>query len=528
MTPEAKRPHASDRERAGYPGSQRASHQEGGAAESGQREHEFKFSPGPLFQLPDLSTVDGLHPDAPDMIRLQATYFDTDDFRLSRAGASLRYRNAEGWTVKLPVARDAEALTRHELHLDGEPGEPPQAAVDLVLALIRRAPLAPVARLNTVRNRVVLRDEDGATIGEVVDDEVSLLDGIRLAARFRELEVELEDSASPTLVAALVARLRAAGAGHPDPVPKIVRALGPRAAEPPDLVPPRPLDIASTPAEVVQAAIATAALRLIGNDPGVRLGTDPEAVHQARVATRRLRSDLRTFGSVLDEAWSEPIRAQLQWLGALLGAVRDTEVLLDRLEARLAELPPSDTDDGKQLLDTLSERREQYRVELLREMRSERYFALLDTLVDAARAPKFAEHLDEDDDERDLSDFVRRPWRNLRDAVQALGPAPDDHELHRVRIHAKRCRYAAEAVAPALGKDARRFARAMESVQDVLGEHQDAVVTGQWLRTHATGPTAFVAGELVAIERDAARVAAREQWPEVWARARRKQLRQWM
>ena len=67
-------------------------------------EHEFKFSPGPLFQIPDLSTVKGIHPDAADTIRLQATYFDTDDFRLSRAGASLRYRTPEGWTVKLPVA----------------------------------------------------------------------------------------------------------------------------------------------------------------------------------------------------------------------------------------------------------------------------------------------------------------------------------------------------------------------------------------------------------------------------------------
>jgi CHAD domain-containing protein len=491
-------------------------------------EHEFKFSPGPLFQIPDLSTVKGVHPDAPETIRLQATYFDTDDFRLSRAGASLRYRNPDGWTVKLPVAKDVGTLTRDELHFGGEPGEPPQAAVDLVLALMRRAPLTPVARLNTVRTRVVLRDEHDAKIGEVVDDEVSLLDGVRLAARFRELEVELEESASPTLVAALIARLRAAGAGQPDPVPKIVRALGPRAADPPDLVPPRPLDELSTPAEVVQAAITTSTLRLIRNDPGVRIGSDPEAVHQARVATRRLRSDLRTFGAVVDEKWSEPIRAELKWVGGLLGDVRDTEVLLERLDGRLADLPATDIDDGKQLLDELSERREQHRAELLHAMRSDRYLALLDTLVDAARAPKFADDLYDEDDELELADFVRKPWRKLRKAVKALGPEPGDHELHQVRIRAKRCRYAAEAVAPAIGKGARRFERAMAKVQDVLGEHQDAVVAGQWLRSHATGTTAFVAGELVAVEREAARVAAREQWPKVWARARRKKLRRWM
>jgi CHAD domain-containing protein len=497
------------------------------SAVSGSREHELKFSPGPLFRIPDLATVTGLCPEPAATLRLHATYFDTDDFRLSRAGASLRYRNVEGWTVKLPVASDGDALTRHELHLDGEPGAPPAAAVDLVLALARRAELVPVARLNTVRNRVVLRDEHGAQVGELVDDEVSLLDGARLAARFRELEVELDESVEPALQAALVARLRAAGAGQPDPVPKIVRALGPRAAEPPDVTPPRPLDFASTPAEVIHAAIATSTLRLLAHDPGVRLGTDPESVHQARVATRRLRSDLRTFRSVLDEEWSEPLRAELKWLGAALGAVRDTEVLLDRLEGRLSELPPSDVDDGKQLLVELAERRERAREDLLRDLRSDRYLTLLDRLVEAARAPRFAHDVDDDDTE--LSDFVRKPWRRLRAAAQAIGPEAADHELHLARIRAKRARYAAEAVAPALGKEARRFARAMASVQDLLGEHQDAVVAGEWLRAHASagGPTAFVAGELTAMERDAAR-RTRESWPQVWEQARRKKLRRWM
>jgi CHAD domain-containing protein len=494
-------------------------------------EHEIKFAPGPLFRIPDLEGVHpGLRAEPTTTIKLQASYFDTADLRLARAGASLRYRNVEGWTVKLPVARDAASLTRRELHIDGDPGEPPEAALDLVRALARSAPLVAIARLDTLRKCVVLRDEHGTKIGEAVDDEVSLLEGMHLAARFRELEIEFDESASPAVVAALVAGLRAAGAGPPDPVPKIVRALGPRAADPADVVRPSPLDFASTPADVIQAAIANSTLRLIAHDPGVRLGADPESVHQARVATRRLRSDLRTFQRVLDENWSTPIRSELSWLAALLGAVRDTEVLLDRLEGRLAGLPPGDVDDAKTLLGLLAERREHARVELLAAMRSDRYVALLDRLVDAARAPRFAPDSGPDtgdDDDDELSDFVRRPWRKLRRTVESFGPDPADHELHLVRIHAKRVRYAAEAVAPALGKEVRRFARAMTEVQDVLGEHQDAVFAGEWLRTHASGPAAFVAGELVAMEREAARVA-RERWPEAWKRASRKQLRRWM
>ena len=487
-------------------------------------EHELKFSPGPLFEVPDLNTIPGVCADAPEEIRLQAVYFDTDDFRLARAGASLRHRDAEGWTVKLPVAHDTSSLTRTEHQVSGEAGDdPPEAAVDLVRALVRSAPLVPVARLNTVRNKI-----DGRRTGELVDDEVSLLDGVRLAARFRELEVELEPSVSTTFISALIGRLRAAGAGSPDPVPKIVRALGPRAAEPPDLTEPRELDFASTPEEVVQVAIANGTLRLVANDPVVRLGEDPEGVHQARVATRRLRSDLRTFRSVLDEEWSEPLRDELKWLGALLGAVRDTEVLLERLEERVDGLPTTDVDEGKQLLQLLTDRRAFERAELLDAMRSDRYLALLDALVAASRAPRFAGEVDEDDDDEDveLADFVRKPWRKLKKSVHGLGDEPSDHELHRVRIHAKRARYAAEAVAAALGKKPRRFARNVADLQDVLGEHQDSVVAEAWLREHRDAAP-FVAGELVTMERAAAR-AARDEWPDVWEKARAKKLRTWM
>jgi CHAD domain-containing protein len=491
-------------------------------------ERELKFSPGPLFVVPDLASITGVRPDAPVTERLSATYFDSDDFRLARAGASLRYRDPEGWTVKLPAGR-GELLERHELHVDGEPGDPPAAVIDLVHAIVRREPLCVVARLNTVRTKIGLRDDGGKVVGELVDDEVSLLDGARLAARFRELEVEIADDADDSLPAALVARLRAAGAGHPDPVPKIVRAIGPRAADPPDVPEPPALDFASTATDVVRAAIIRSTRRLIDHDPGVRIGRDPEAVHQARVATRRLRSDLRTFRAVLDTEWSEPLRDELKWLGGALGSVRDTEVLLERLEGRLEELPPPDADDGKALLAQLGAHREDARADLLAAMRSDRYFALLDALVDAARSPRFDTDLDDDtDDDLELSDFVRKPWRKLRDAADAIDEESSDHDLHLTRIRAKRVRYAAEAVAEALGKDARKFAEAAESVQELLGEHQDAIVAADWLRVHAgQGASAFVAGELVAMEREAAQ-ATRDEWPEVWRKARRKKLRRWM
>ncbi len=76
-------------------------------------EREIKFAPGPWFQLPDLTWVaPGVQAEAADARSLQATYFDTDDLRIARSGASLRYRSDEGWTVKLPVAARRRPHTR--------------------------------------------------------------------------------------------------------------------------------------------------------------------------------------------------------------------------------------------------------------------------------------------------------------------------------------------------------------------------------------------------------------------------------
>ena len=272
-------------------------------------EREVKLTPVPGFRLPALADVVvgvSAHPD--EILDLQAQYYDTADLRLARSGASLRFREPEGWTVKLPAPGDGPLLVRGEHTFAGGPERPPAAAVDLVRAWVRTATVHPVARLKTRRRRIELTDAGGKKVAEVVDDEVSVLDEGRITGRFRELEVELGESAPIELADALVARLQRAGAGAPEPTPKIVRALGPRAAGPPDVVSITDLTPQSAARDVVHAAISASVLRLLRHDPGVRLGDDPEQVHQARVATRRLRSDLRTFRSLLVPEWDEGLR----------------------------------------------------------------------------------------------------------------------------------------------------------------------------------------------------------------------------
>jgi CHAD domain-containing protein len=350
-------------------------------------------------------------------------------------------------------------------------------------------------------------------------------------ARFRELEVELAPDTPESLAESIAMRLRAAGAGLPHLVPKVVRALGPRALEPPDVVLPTKPGAASTAAELAHAAVADSVARLLAHDPGVRLGHDPEDVHQMRVATRRLRSDLRSFRPVVDKEWSDPVRGELEWLAGLLGQVRDTEVLLDRLDARLDVLAEVDRDAGKRLLEALRNHRDEARVTLLAGLRSDRYLALLDELVAATHESVLAPDQHHDID-IDIERLVRKPWRELRDAVSALDDDPSDPELHAVRKLAKRSRYAAEAAHPALGRPARDFARRAAALQDVLGEHQDAVVAEQWLRDHAAPRDdggvehAFVAGQLVTIERQAAD-DARAQWRRAWKQLRRDRPALW-
>ncbi len=255
-------------------------------------------------------------------------------------------------------------------------------------------------------------------------------------------------------------------------------------------------------------------------------------MHQFRVATRRLRSDLQTFSVVLDPDWVGSLRAELRWLGGVVGAVRDGDVLTERLRTQSGTLPAADAEGARLLLDHLAAQRMQARATMLTALRSTRYDGLLIALVDAARAPVFAAGEEPAEEPGPLvARVVHRQWRRLRRAVKALPEPPSDAELHRVRILAKRCRYAAEAAIPAVGKPAVRFAAAVADVQGVLGDHHDATVAEEWLRAAAgevaDPAAALTAGQLIALQR-ADNVRLREAWPQAWRAASAKKLRRWL
>jgi CHAD domain-containing protein len=231
----------------------------------------------------------------------------------------------------------------------------------------------------------------------------------------------------------------------------------------------------------------------------------------------------------VDARWSQPLRGELRALGAELGAVRDIEVLRERLSLHAGLLPDREAAAARSAICRLEVDHTAARTELLRALRHPRYATLHRALHEAATTPRFTPGADARAVDA-LPGAVKPTWRRLRRAVDDLAPVPSDTALHGVRIRAKRCRYAAELASPVIGRRARDLAVALTRVQDVLGEHQDTVVADAWLAKAApecSPPEAYALGMLAEVERGLA-VRARSGFAHAWDAARARPLRAWM
>ncbi len=219
------------------------------------REREAKFLVGPGGELPSPSELfRGLGNVAVGEVDQDALYFDTPDLRLTRAGASLRYRSDDGWTVKLPQSVGS-MIVRDELTFPGDDvGGPPEEAVGFVRAFARSAALQPVARVRTHRRRFDVRDRQGHPVGQIDDDEVRGSADRAKDVRFHEVEFEVADDANPKIVAKVLKRLQAGGAKPDRNRSKVSRVLGETAEAPPDLGGAAALDRRGTVEDLARAA----------------------------------------------------------------------------------------------------------------------------------------------------------------------------------------------------------------------------------------------------------------------------------
>jgi len=499
-------------------------------------EREIKLAADVGMSLPDLrDLVPNAAVGPASLLHLDAVYYDTPTLSLARAGITLRSRTGEPgpvWTLKLPTPPDGDEVARHEFTFDAPVGPVPLEARLAVRGYARSQSLDPVVRLHTTRSELTIA-VDGAAQLKVCDDLVSAEGGAAPATEFREIEVEFsEGGGDPEVVDAVLERLKDAGCHQQDDaIPKALRAIGIRAFDPPDIVVVS-VDEDATVLQLVRHSIGAAALQLVEHHAGVMLTTEPEEVHKFRVATRRLRSDLGSFRPLLDRNWTAFVRDELRWLGGEVGRARDAEVLVERLRAQVQRLPSEDAKVADRLLYHASQNATEARQHAVAAMSTDRYQALLDVLVEAGRDPHIAVDppgLADQPGSKVAAQLVRKPWKRVERGVKALQPYSPDAAFHAVRIKSKRARYAAEAVAPVVGRDSRRFAEAIAEVQSVLGDYHDTAVAEAWLRSTAKSApsTRLVAGELIALERED-RAQLREKFAEVWKKTSRPKLRKWL
>ncbi|MFJ4863879.1 CHAD domain-containing protein [Streptomyces sp. NPDC088748] len=488
-----------------------------------ERKFEFSKAKSARRGVPDLTGTAAIAAVSDQgTVDLDAVYYDTPDQRLAADGLTLRRRTGgadEGWHLKLPVSPGV----RDEIGASLSDTVPPSLAA-LVRSRVRGAGLRPQVRLVSSRRVSHLLDAEGALLAELSTDEVLAERGDTTAA-WTEVEVELADGVDPELLDAVEKTFRKAGLKVSDAPSKLARALAETDAEPPAR------HVGGGP-EGTAGAHVLAYLReqrdaLVAQDPAVRRAL-PDSVHQMRVASRRLRSAFKTYRKVIDRAATDPIGEELRWLAAELGVDRDQEVLLERIQGRLGELPRTlligPVRSRLRVWNTA--RRSGSRRRALAVLDSARYVALLDALDALLDSPPLKQAAARPPQEV-LPKAVLRDYERLAGRVATGLSLDEGHErdlaLHDARKAAKRLRYAAESAEPVLGKPAKHMAKAGKSVQNLLGDHQDSVVAREALRglgaqATAAGESAFTWGVLYAREESLAERRERE-LPDIWSEA---------
>jgi CHAD domain-containing protein len=463
---------------------------------SSHAERELKLAIEAGFRLPRLAGT-------PFPRRLLiSTYYDTVAYDLAHARITLRHRIERGkssWQLKIPLGDD-----RQEVEVVDNQTDPPAALRELLILHLGQRKLVPIVTLRVWRRGILVR-HGRVPVAEVALDHVTVVKQGTAIQHFRELEIEQRQGDAASL-RALEQQLRDAGASDHDGRPKFFRALSLPAPTGP--TPPEP----KVPVvDHLKWSLAQHVGWLLAHDPGTRLGTEMESLHQMRVATRRLRAVLRTARPILLPAWVTPLEQELDWLSNLLGPARDLDVQISYFMGEAAELDQRDRKLLAQFTSHLQTRREAAHQLLLSELTSVRYLDLIRRLQQAAQVPPVMES------SLTISQLAGRAFKKLRKAIRRLNASPSDAALHKIRILVKRARYAADFARWAVGKPVVRFIKAARTAQDLLGIHQDAIQAErhvrQFLKYSTSVRAGFLAGRMVERERHRRNLVRQEMKP---------------
>ncbi|MBN1661192.1 MAG: CHAD domain-containing protein [Anaerolineae bacterium] len=448
-------------------------------------------------------------------------YFDTADGDLWAAGVACRVRT-EGsrsfGTIK--GLGDAEGAIHRRIEYEVELEQafsptrwPASEAQALVESLSRGKPLHPLFHLKQERHRRVARETSPATgraVAELSLDRVEVCEGETTIDRYLEVEAELLPDGSVEELDRLVRHLADEWALNPEPRSKFERALAlfhPWWVER-EGVSTRGGAAAPFPTRAATAARAEIELddlmseagrktmrqqfqKMLANEPGTRLGEDPEALHDMRVATRRMRAAFRVFGDYYEQNEIEGYKRGLRDTGRALGPVRDLDVFIEKVQAYLETMGPDAQGSLDRLLLTLARKREAARTGMLAYLDGAPYarfkeeFGLfcetegMDSRPVAADAAEIAPHR-----VHDVAPVVI--YKRLA-VVRAYDERVRSHsaslkQLHALRIACKRLRYTLEFFQAVLGPDVKKVIQEIVKMQDHLGAIQDVVVARELLQ----------------------------------------------
>jgi len=476
---------------------------------------------------------------------LTDTYFDTEDWRLHRAGYALRLRRkgsnktAEATMKSLASAgdgsegnvrrreiseriRNADANISAVLEATGPVGE-------RLRTLVGMREVRPLFEVQTHRESFKLRHkepEDGTADGSVENDSVESRDGedgsageivedasgnIRRAgsgasvgevaldtteirfgdgaepARLSRVEVEVEAEEAPAEVYTFVEEMRCSLGLLPTAISKYETGLFAAGLSPdgePDLG-PTDVDASKSVGEVALAVLRRQFAVMRTHEPGTRLGEDAEELHDMRVATRRLRAALKLFSSALPECsrWS---REELRWIAGFLGEVRDLDVQIEQIQTLSSETEKEDRETLNDIVETMNERRVEARERMLESLNSARYERFVSSFSGMLRRGQEGEDSGEGLAHEPVTavapDLVSRRHRKWLKAGNRLADAPSPEDYHELRKEGKRLRYTLEFLTDVYGKKpVGKLVGPLKELQDGLGRHQDAIVAADLL-----------------------------------------------
>lgn len=440
-------------------------------------------------------TVPGYQATPGNRKTLRDSYYDTADWRLQRAGYTCRIRaKGDAFEATLKSMADAvdglrqrEEITEVVDSADVDLATLPGAVGQTIRAATGRLPIERLFTLETDRQTYELRDEHG-DLGEIALDITS----IPVAAedhpvRFSRVEVEV---ASVERAKAFVDAIVAECSLQPATTSKFGAALiatGQQVTLPFDDLGPTELGPDMTAANYACAVLRKHFAALVANEPGTRLGADPEFLHDMRVASRRIRATMSAFDPYLPIGLRR-LRMEMGWLTRSLGDVRDLDVQLQRIgewRRELPHLPPHALDALEEMLTV---RRERARKRMLMALDSRRTERLLSRFAEALRrGPARTSTVGREPILAIAPALVEKRYRQVRKQGDAITPASPPGEYHALRIRSKKLRYALEFASPIYGKHASGFVARVTALQDLLGDHQDADVAIEALMEMASG-----------------------------------------